>query len=171
MKGQIKYSYIFGLFVFMIGLLFGTDIIIRILPTYTSAIRKKNLDMVADSVITLLSKDPGYWSNGASYGTDWENHPGYTKRIGFAQGNLLNKSKIDAAKNLDYTNLSKRIGISKRRVFIKVVLNTTSESCDSANVTCIGIRPSGEVDTGVREERVLVKIGRIINGKLRVTVW
>lgn len=191
MKGQIKYTYVFGMFAFIVGLLFGSEIIVRILPTYASAIRRKNLDLVADSVITLLSKDPGCWKNKTSNGSDWEKstHLNYTWRIGFEENNTLDEKKINASSNFTYAQLKEKLGLTQRNIFVKIVYETVSENCtinkwegfvngeriiccSLPEVKCVGIRPVGKMDLGVREEMVLAKTGsKIINGKLRVIVW
>lgn len=170
MKAQLKYSYIFGLFAFVIGLVFGSEIVIRILPTYTSTIQKRNLDLVADSIIYLLSKDQGYWENSTDHGTNWEIHLADTKRIGFMKAGSLAEAKIDASKEFSYPELKEKLGLAERNVFIKIICNTTSEACSAVNVTCIGMEPVGK-DTGIREERVLVKNSNTINCMLRVVVW
>lgn len=189
MKGQIKFAYILGMVIFIAGLLFGSEIILRLLPSYNLIIRKRKLSLIADTTMILLSQDPGYWKNTTHNGTDWENNTEYIKRLGFGEDSLLNERKISASIDFNYTSLKEYLGFVQRNFFIKVVYNNVTENCtidrkkgivngkeisccNLSEVKCIGIMPPKKKDVGRREEKILINTGgNSTGGKIRVEIW
>ena len=112
-RGQMSIDFLAGMSLFMLALLFLTQLIPGMfLPFQTETI---DLNSVAYRTSVILVEDPGCWDNG----TDWENqNVENVSRIGLAidkeHPNILKKSKLDAFKNdveISDVQLARKLGL------------------------------------------------------------
>jgi len=98
-KGQLSLDMLIGLTVFMLSFIFIAQYIPSIFVVERGDVA---LYPLASRTASVLAEDTGYWTNGTSNGTDWENH--YSENVDFriglaAEPDLLSMDKINALQN------------------------------------------------------------------------
>lgn len=115
-RGQIAVDFLLGISLFLIALMF----IVQFIPGLFlgSSANEGSLDYTAYRTATILTEDPGWWSDGLTSDTDWEQagHIDKVKRIGLAVDDD-NSSKLTNSPNLISKNKTLAMMQVDRRVF------------------------------------------------------
>ena len=100
--GQLSLDVVIGLSIFIVALLFVAQYIPSIFVTENEEL---SLYPLVYRTSSILVEDRGYWTNGSSNGTDWENHLGYDLRIGLSseEAGILSVEKIRALREYHTT--------------------------------------------------------------------
>ena len=175
-EGQIAIDFLFGLAFFLIALMFT----IQFVPAlFTSAsYSQEELGFVSHRTGSILTEDPGWWSNATHKGTDWELHPNSTVRVGLAEDdnslsrltdtpNLLNRSKVIRMMELQEGDLITMLGLyeningARVNYSYNITLSKDDQPLSIRNQTiCFG--KDIPIDNNILQTRRIVMVAPIV---------
>jgi hypothetical protein len=99
-KAMVSIDFLTGVGVLLMAFLFASYTISSVMTPYSGY--SKELYPAADRAATLLVRDPGYWTDGNDYGTEWnavwDDNQSYVRKIGLVKSdgnNLIDSRKLN----------------------------------------------------------------------------
>ncbi len=115
-NGQISIDYIAGAFVFFGAIIILIASVLNTLPEFQNQHAVNELELASWGMSETMMRDPGYWQNGTSNGTDWHTADASDVQVlGLQTGDRsgLSVQKIQSLGDMDYVDVQDVMGIDR----------------------------------------------------------